>query len=653
MRSVTPLPMERTALKLRGERVNDRATTKQESSYLAIVKQMLLILLNRTGYPSLVRDLAEPLAGGLSNHLTSCITLLLRFVALHLVSQSRDLSGEEHSSLEFDELSTEFWKQFESDTGSSISSPPLDFGEHLEELVRLIRLSDSSPEQSLSDIYEALLTMKPCLFTDENGQAKIDIVSLDKSQRRRGSFYSPVILVEQLVSSSITPFLYEDGKLRPPVEVASLRILDPSMGTGAFLIEAYKVVVRALENSLDTHGVSAKGLLQLLESDSRTMYEYVARHCLYGVDIDPAAVEVARLRLWLVSAATSFEPEKIRLNLRNGNSLVGARPDCISTSWSSGDKKTTRSGARRATAIQQKDSVCSEIAKRAKQSASRQKDLMNLWCARWFMDQDDEVDSVFGSFQPSQDASPEIPDWLKQRVSALEHRHKFFHWQIEFEHVFAKGGFDLVIGNPPWEIEKPNSREFFGFVDPQFWSLGKQDALKRQAELLSHCPRLSESWQQRQKDHSFLVNWVKNSPIQFGSESRPFRYQGRGDANLYKLFIEQSYYLVREGGRVALIVPSGLYSDCGTQELRNLLLTECEWNRLQGFYNTDGAFDIHRSFRFCLFVATRGGITEELNASFVNTCASIKFRENAAGSKFALLPANGKSSSDKRSKSRP
>ena len=100
--------------------------------------------------------------------------------------------------------------------------------------------------------------------------------------------------------------------------------------------------------------------------------------------------------------------------------------------------------------------------------------------------------------------------------------------------------------------------------------------------------------------------------------AHPFRHQGAADLNLYKLFLEQAHALLRPGGRLGFIVPSGLYSDHGTGDLRRLFLDRCQWEWLFGFENRDKIFDIDsRSFKFNPVVVQKGGTTRAIRTAFM------------------------------------
>ncbi|MBI1269425.1 N-6 DNA methylase [bacterium] len=166
--------------------------------------------------------------------------------------------------------------------------------------------------------------------------------------------------------------------------------------------------------------------------------------------------------------------------------------------------------------------------------------------------------------------------------------------------------FDVVVGNPPWEIHKPNTREFFSLYDPDFYSYPRQKALVRQQEIFSLFPDSRKRWEALNCSYAENARFYK----------RAFLHQGGGDANFYKYFIEQSFRLVADGGLISLIVPGGLYCDSGSAPLRRLLIEKAEWLLLRGFENSNAAFDIHRSFKYCYFVARKGGVTKAIDVDF-------------------------------------
>lgn len=557
-------------------------------------------------------------------------------------------------------------------------------------------LSNFECAESLCTLYEMILNLVPV----DRGARGIEVQVADKTRKRSGSFYTPSALSKLTVDAALEPLLKEpmrpgrpgwhsnhgnesllkDGKLK---KILQLRVLDPAMGAGIFLLAAYEHLLHVAADCIEeTRACSANQSLipedaarHVSQGSIRTddVSRHIAQNCIYGVDIDEVAVEAARLALWLAVGDYKLSPRTAFPNLRAGNSLVGTCTESAgkypSSAWKRRDLSNAKMGTRQidrldaATQHQpvdaaiQRGQVDAATQRRRVSSPASERESLDEWCAYWFMSREELL---------AHEASG-VPEEI---VRSYRGRIKFFHWKVEFPEVFASTnpGFDAVIGNPPWEIEKPNSREFFGSFKKEYWNLGKQDAIKTQEELKERFPQLEAEWLRIYRDHYAMANWVKYAPEQFGSSSdsmgsehsgsssehtsssrrsahsaskghragstqtRAFQYQGRGDANLYKLFVEQAYRLTKCGGTVGLIVPSGIYSDCGTRELRQLLLDRCDLRRIIGFDNSDGAFDIHRSFKYCIFVATKGGVTLQTDASFMNTADSLSNAKIGLGS---------------------
>ncbi len=175
--------------------------------------------------------------------------------------------------------------------------------------------------------------------------------------------------------------------------------------------------------------------------------------------------------------------------------------------------------------------------------------------------------------------------------------------------VGSSGGFDLVIGNPPWQIAKPDSRAFFARFDPEHRHHGKQTALRVQRVLCERDPSIAAGWRHELEQHAAFARFCRAR----------FRLQGRsGDPNLYKLFIECGLDLLRPGGRLGMLVPAGLHADLGARELRTALMNEHRWRVLWGFENRARLFpDIDARFKFDAIVVEKGGRTTRLRAAFM------------------------------------
>src|SRR5271157_3461435 len=271
------------------------------------------------------------------------------------------------------------------------------------------------------------------------------------------------------------------------------------------------------------------------------------------------------------------------------------------------------------------------------------KGAMNEWCAVWFWHTDEE--------SLGHAPTPETFHAKSSEARSLIIRHlaadlKFFHWELEFPDVFTpdRSGFDALAGNPPWNVMKPNSQEFFSDFDPLYRTYDKQAAIRKQRELCERVSGVTELWDEYNSQFKALGNWARNVANPFdlalakGKEGsalaavwgrrrqerkgyadpeHPFRLQGSADLNSYKMFAEVFWRLLKTGGRLGVILPTGIYSDFGTKDLREELLLRGRLDFLYAFQNEKKIFSAadHR-YKQTALLATKGGHTESFQILF-------------------------------------
>ena len=204
--------------------------------------------------------------------------------------------------------------------------------------------------------------------------------------------------------------------------------------------------------------------------------------------------------------------------------------------------------------------------------------------------------------------------WASGSPAANLSAGELFLWDQEFPEVFSSGndaGFDAVISNPPWELAKPNSQEFFSATWPNFRRLSKQEALVQTEKLLGEQPTVNEAWQVEVRSFKKKSQVAKTRSL--------FQAQGNSDLNIYKLFLDLGFSLLRDGGCLAMLVPAGILVDKGALALRRRFLTQGKLFRVLSFINSDKTFRIHPSFTYTLIGVEKGGATTEFSASFGNT----------------------------------
>ncbi len=503
-----------------------------------------------------------------------------------------------------------------------------------EELVAL-------PTEMLGGLYEGLLADELRRVGD-----RIELVRCAGTRKGAGSFYTPPQLSTPTVERTLEPLVYaHDGRICAPEQLLALTLCDPAMGSGSFLVAALRVLTTALLESLRAHGrtpVSEAGVRRLL-----------VERCLHGVDLDPVAVEIARATLWIEVGDPELPASAITSKLRCGDALLGAWRDRVGhyPLLALSRERLDDEGIRRALARRRRAVIRDQVdlleGRAVGSDSAVTPEQFDSWCALWFW----PLDQVGALPLPSQlhDLSPEA----RAIVEGLRAQLRFFHWELEFPEVFTgeDAGFDAILGNPPWEIQKLNSKEFFSKHDPDYRGYGKQHALRVQAALFADNPGIEGRWRASVREFVDRAHYVRHAAEPFGDarsaaqaslargrrgaalherwraqrarelatcdREHPFHHQGSADLNTYKMFVELGHALLRPGGQLGMIVPSGLYTDKGSAELRALLLRRCRWRWLYGFENRAGIFAIHRNFKFCIIIAQKHGRTDAITAAFM------------------------------------
>lgn len=456
-----------------------------------------------------------------------------------------------------------------------------------------ITYGDLGVEQ-LGGVYERVLDYE--LAVDDRGAPALVRGSTRKST---GTFYTPRSLTEYLVRRTLAPLVSD----ATPDRILSLRILDPAMGSGAFLVAACRYLAGAYEGALVREGGLTTA--DLAEADRAGFRRIVAQRCLFGVDLNPMSVQLARLSLWLTTLCGDRPLTFFDHHLRVGNSLVGATLADIRHRRSGRrasqsplpllDESGLEAAVGHAVSCREKLRVGLEDTLeqlRAKERLFgellspgaplwRWKAVADLWCAGWFDPRSRKVNraAMNALLDDASGRHTSLPDHVRDDLLALGSSsaaaYRFFHWELEFPEVFhgphgeplADAGFDAIIGNPPWEMLRGD--------------VGDSAARQKAAEAGGALTRFSRS-------------------------SGMYRLQGGGHANLYQLFVERALGLVRRGGRVGFVLPSGFATDHGCAPLRRHVLRSTTVDTFAIVGNKERLFPIHRALKFLvLTLSTR------------------------------------------------
>ena len=462
--------------------------------------------------------------------------------------------------------------------------------------------------EQLGAVYERVLEYEP--------SPGATLVRTREIRKSSGTFYTPRALTGFLIRRTLAPLV----KGRSAAEILRLRILDPAMGSGAFLVAACRYLSVVAEEALIEEGTWHAH--DVTAADRAALRRDVASRCLFGVDLNPMAVQLARLSLWLATLATDKPLSFLDHHLVVGNSLVGASPDDLRRQPGGGAPRGRRHEdlplfpeeslssvvqhaieVRLRLTMEPDDTAPIVREKERTLAALHAKDsslatwsrLLDLWCAGWFWTNGTPPDR--GTFRELTARLLDGTCALTERLcsqflshsDATAERCRFHHWPLVFPEVFLDqrredarhprpaAGFDAVIGNPPWEMVRGDS--------------GEDDV--RTA---------------RKAEARRLIDFVRQSGI--------YRVDSPAHANLYQLFVERALQLVRRGGRIGLVLPSGLVSDAGTAPLRRHLFERGDVDAITGLDNREAIFPIHRSARFVLLTCTAGQSTRAIRCRF-------------------------------------
>jgi len=527
--------------------------------------------------------------------------------------------------------------------------------------------------EELGSVYESLLELHPVVqvatrpwtfaFAGDDGQG----TDAQATQRRlSGSYYTPPPLVLELGRCALDPLIertIRDNPTNPREALLRLRIIDPACGSGHFLLMAARRLADAVAR-LDADGDLPD------EAVRRHALREVIRRCIYGVDRNPLSVELCKTGLWIEALEPGKPLSFLDAHIRCGDALVGLTelralaegiPDEAFDAFVGDDETAAKtlkkqnkaqrdqpqpslalglsiptdlSAGLDALAEAPEDDVAATRAKRRRFEELRNGPLgfrlkvaCDLWCAAFFAEKKPgeirgrelcpTTDSVWRYLQGTTIYPPMVAE-----ADRLAQLYRFFHWPLEFPEVARDGGFDLVLGNPPWETTSPDAKEFFAAYDPQVRFMSKEEQTAAFERLKGH-PGIAARWDAYRRELYLQTNFYKES-----GRYRMFApgNLGKGDLNVYRMFVETALDHVRTGGCAAQLVPEGLTSGANAAAIRGALFERFEVDRFVGFENSRGIWfpDVDTRTKFCLYVARPGAGTEAFRAAFrVNSVAKL------------------------------
>ena len=555
---------------------------------------------------------------------------------------------------------------------------------------RYINYSELSVQQ-LGSIYERLIEQQ-IVRNGKNLEVRPNIYA----RKGSGSYYTSDDLVDLIVDETLGPLVrrrvaafekavaeFRTGdplgpgsveelhRLDPAEGILGLRVCDPAMGSGHFLVRVVDYltdrVVGAIaeaEAAVDQYvsplterirGIRATILKNAKEhgwtvdqsriDDQHVVRRMVLKRCIFGVDKNPMAVELAKVALWLHTFTVGAPLNFLDHHIRCGNSLFGSWVrDGIEKAKRRGGhlfldrplKRAIRSEKAVRTISRMPDSEIAEASRSAKvftevqeQTAPLRAFLSLVHAFDWLDVRSRDGKAALGAYYSgtfgdpvsiaagnvevsANDPQSETFARLLQEASRLAEEERFLHWQVAFPGVWSdwdadelRGGFDAIVGNPPWDRIKLQQVEWFSSRRPEI-------AMEpRAADRKSRIAALKKAGDPLADEFAMAGERAK-AAARMARNGGDFPLLGRGDINLYSLFVERGMSLINSDGLIGLLTPSGIAGDktaakffnsvAGAGRLRVLFDFE---NRRVGARKAPYFPSVHRSFKFCAFVASK------------------------------------------------
>ena len=542
----------------------------------------------------------------------------------------------------------------------------------LRELSGLVRVNwrDMGPDE-LGYVYEGLLELVPQITGDGRS---FSFAGADESRgharKTTGSYYTPDELVQLLLASALDPVIERTVNAHPerPVDaLLELAIVDPACGSGHFLLAAARRLADRVAR------IRAGGTPT--PDDYQHALRDVVRRCIYGVDMNPLAVEICKVGLWMESIDPGLPLTFLESHIRCGNSLIGTSralmdeqvPDAAWVALEGDDRKVTSSLKRRnrdeiagqrglpfeprgetgalddaMRAVEQAlDTDASALAEKqrrwkallASEAYEHEKLVADVWCAAFLWPKDEpgpvaEAAPTTGTWLALRDREASPSPVLVETTRRIVEDYGLFHWELAFPQVFARGGFDVVLGNPPWERVKLQEQEFFAKREPSIATARNAAERKKLiAALPATNPVLWREWTSATR--------IAQGQSHFVRQSGRYPLCGKGDVNTYALFAEHIWCVLAPRGGAGFIVPSGIVTDNTTKEYFQALLDRSALASVHHFENESLVFKgLDHRYRFLLL--TIGESRQADLAFYARRAVDLDDRQRH----FALTPAD-------------
>lgn len=499
--------------------------------------------------------------------------------------------------------------------------------------------------EELGSVYESLLELTPAI--DESGKG-FGFIKADEeegkgnSRKTSGSYYTPDSLVQQLLDTTLDPVVADRLKGKSTKEekekaILSITVIDPACGSGHFLLGAARRLAEKLASIRAEAGEA---------TDYRRALRDVIASCIHGVDRNPMAIQLAKVALWLEGYVADKPLSFLDHHLVVGDSILSIIDLDMATKGIPDEAYEVITGDDKAVAraLKARNKTARESELKVKQGTmdlfGGTKVDMGKSFAKIDVLSDDTLDGVakkvgqleifmkeaqadwrvtaaklyLGAYLLPKTQGVRVPtsadilaamngEGLSEVMPAIDKAcsaAKVLIWPLAFPHVFERGGFDIVLGNPPWERLTLKEKEFFAMRSPRVANARNKAERQREIDLLEESPAGSPG--QAIYGEFLEAKRVSEVSSSFAHDLKRFPLTGQGDVNLYALFAENFVNLISAKGRAGFLAPTGIATDKSTSKFFGHLLDSKRIACLFDFENRKKLFpSVDSRFKFCLF----------------------------------------------------
>jgi hypothetical protein len=530
--------------------------------------------------------------------------------------------------------------------------------------------------EELGSVYESLLEYVPVHSAVERTFELVNRLGNDR--KKTGSYYTPTALIETLLDATLDPVIDDAQKrgeqqaLTPGLdqakaiveELLALTVCDPACGSGHFLVAAARRIAKRVAAVREGNPEPTRGAVR------HALHEVVAR-CVYGVDLNPMAVELAKVSLWLEALEPGLPLSFLDVHIRCGDGLIGATPALIRDGIPNKAFKPVEGDDPKVAASLERDNAARRIGQgsllevtaemravgnsrlaeqvrriteapadtlvgvhrqasayeqwRASDDFTRDRLAADAWCAAFFWHKaaDAPIAITHEKFKAIRDnGESAVPKAVLDEVVRLRDEFRFFHWHLEFPEIFDvpengvdtatgwTGGFSCVLANPPWDKLDFEDKKYFSIVEPTIAEMSGVTRRNRIAAWECENPEAGERYRAARRRVKSTFLFVSVSGV-FPLCSKGLTVKGVNSLQTDQLFAERFETLVAAYGRIGCIIPTAIATNAGAQHLFSALTQRGAISLLHDFENRKPIFPgVHASYKFCLLSLTGPGLRE-------------------------------------------